>query len=138
MRRLPVVQIEGLRKVYVRRADVRAYLDARTFAKRRKYHREPGRASVGFPRQGSSAPAPLYPPGRLGNRPKEESMASLVITTRRTKSGPRYVVRYRLGGRAYPIVTAALPHAKEARARRDLVAGEIAAGRNPRTRSRRW
>lgn len=33
MRRLPVVQIEGLRKVYVRRSDVRAYLDARTFAK---------------------------------------------------------------------------------------------------------
>jgi hypothetical protein len=33
MRRLPVVSIEGLRKVYVRRADVRGYLDERTFAK---------------------------------------------------------------------------------------------------------
>jgi hypothetical protein len=33
MRRLPVVQIEGLRKVYVRRSDVAAYLDARTFLK---------------------------------------------------------------------------------------------------------
>jgi hypothetical protein len=33
MRRLPVVQIEGLRKVYVRRSDVAAYLEARTFAK---------------------------------------------------------------------------------------------------------
>jgi hypothetical protein len=33
MRRLPVVQIEGLRKVYVRRSDVIAYLEARTFAK---------------------------------------------------------------------------------------------------------
>ena len=33
MRRLPVVQIEGLRKVYVRREDVRRYLEARTFAK---------------------------------------------------------------------------------------------------------
>lgn len=33
MRRLPVVQIEGLRKVYVRRDDVRRYLEARTFAK---------------------------------------------------------------------------------------------------------
>jgi hypothetical protein len=32
MRRLPVVQIEGLRKVYVRRSDVAAYLEARTFA----------------------------------------------------------------------------------------------------------
>ena len=33
MRHLPVVQIEGLRKVYVRRADVAAYLETRTFAK---------------------------------------------------------------------------------------------------------
>ena len=33
MRRLPVVQIEDLRKVYVRRSDVAAYLEARTFAK---------------------------------------------------------------------------------------------------------
>ena len=33
MRRLPVVQIEGLRKVYVRRSDVASYLEARTFAK---------------------------------------------------------------------------------------------------------
>ena len=31
MRRLPVVSIEGLRKVYVRREDVRCYLEARTF-----------------------------------------------------------------------------------------------------------
>ena len=34
MRRLPVVAIEGLRKVYVRRADVHRYLEERTFAKR--------------------------------------------------------------------------------------------------------
>ena len=33
MRRLPVVQIEGLRKVYVQRFDVAAYLEARTFSK---------------------------------------------------------------------------------------------------------
>jgi hypothetical protein len=33
MRRLPVVQIEGLRKTYVRRDAVRSYLEARTFAK---------------------------------------------------------------------------------------------------------
>lgn len=33
IRRLPVVQIEGLRKVYVRRSDVAAYLEARTFSK---------------------------------------------------------------------------------------------------------
>jgi predicted nucleotidyltransferase len=33
MRRLPVVQIEGLRKTYVRRGDVARYLNERTFAK---------------------------------------------------------------------------------------------------------
>jgi len=33
MRRLPIVSIEGLRKTYVRREDVRRYLEARTFAK---------------------------------------------------------------------------------------------------------
>jgi hypothetical protein len=32
MRRVPVVQIEGLRKVFVRRSDVAAYIEARTFA----------------------------------------------------------------------------------------------------------
>jgi hypothetical protein len=35
MRRLPVVQVEGLRKTYVRRPDVAAYLEARTFEKDR-------------------------------------------------------------------------------------------------------
>jgi hypothetical protein len=33
MRRLPVVQIEELRKVYVRRDDVARYLEAKTFDK---------------------------------------------------------------------------------------------------------
>jgi integrase len=59
-------------------------------------------------------------------------MASLVITTRRTKSSPRYVVRYRLGGRSYPLVHGgSFRTMREARARRDLIAGELAAGRNP-------
>jgi hypothetical protein len=35
MRQLDTVQIPGLRKVYVRRSDVAAYLDERTFAKDR-------------------------------------------------------------------------------------------------------
>jgi hypothetical protein len=35
MRRLPVVSIEGLRKTYVRREDVRRYLEERTFSKDR-------------------------------------------------------------------------------------------------------
>jgi hypothetical protein len=33
MRRLPVVQIEGLRKTFVRRSDVAHYLEVRTFMK---------------------------------------------------------------------------------------------------------
>jgi hypothetical protein len=35
MRRLPIVSIEGLRKTYVRREDVAAYLEERTFSKDR-------------------------------------------------------------------------------------------------------
>lgn len=33
MRHVPVVNVEGLRKTFVRREDVRRYLDRRTFAK---------------------------------------------------------------------------------------------------------
>jgi integrase len=60
-------------------------------------------------------------------------MASAFITTRTTKRKERrFVVRYRLGGRGYPLVHGgSFRTMKEARARRDLVAGEVAAGRNP-------
>jgi integrase len=59
-------------------------------------------------------------------------MSSALITTRKTKSGPRYVARYRLGGRAYPLQHGgSFRTLKEARARRDLLAGELAGGRNP-------
>ncbi len=59
-------------------------------------------------------------------------MASLTITTRKARVGARYVVRYRLGGRAYPIVHGgSFKTLREARVRRDLIGGEIAAGRNP-------
>jgi hypothetical protein len=45
---------------------------------------------------------------------------------------PRYHVRYRLGGRAYPLVHGgSFATLREARLRRDLIAGELAAGRNP-------
>ena len=45
-------------------------------------------------------------------------MPSLTITTRKAKDGPRYAVRYRLGGRAYPIVHAgSFRTLKEAKAR---------------------
>jgi integrase len=59
-------------------------------------------------------------------------MPSLTITTRETRSGARYVVRFRLGGRAYPLVHGgSFKTLKEARARRDFIGGELAAGRNP-------
>jgi hypothetical protein len=51
-------------------------------------------------------------------------MASLTITTRQTTSGARYVVRYRLGRRRYPIVHGgSFETMREARARRDLTPG---------------
>jgi integrase len=59
-------------------------------------------------------------------------MSSLTIVTRQAQDGPRYLVRFRLGGRSYPIVHAgSFKTMKEAKARRDVVAGELAAGRNP-------
>jgi integrase len=59
-------------------------------------------------------------------------MASVFIIRRRTTSGPRYVVRFRLGGRAYPVVHGgSFARERDAKIRRDLIAGELAAGRNP-------
>jgi integrase len=59
-------------------------------------------------------------------------MATIIISRRETRSGRRYDVRYRLGGRAYPVVRAGtFKTEREAKARRDLVAGEIAHGRSP-------
>jgi hypothetical protein len=65
-------------------------------------------------------------------------MASLVITTRRTKSGPTYAVRYRLGGRAYPLVHGgSFKTLKEAKIRRDLIAGSSPLDGTPPTSSGR-
>lgn len=59
-------------------------------------------------------------------------MATVTITKRTTGSGKRYDVRYRLGGRTYPVVRAGtFKSEREAKVRRDLVAGEIARGGNP-------
>jgi hypothetical protein len=59
-------------------------------------------------------------------------MPSLAITTRRTTSGPRYVVRYRLGGRAYPVQHGgSFRTLKDAKARRDMIGGLLARGQNP-------
>ena len=45
-------------------------------------------------------------------------MASASITTRKTKDGKRFIVRFRLGGRAYPLVHGgSFRTLKEARAR---------------------
>jgi integrase len=59
-------------------------------------------------------------------------VASVNITRRKSKTGTRYVVRYRLGGRAYPIQHGgSFGRERDAKTRRDLIAGELAAGRNP-------
>ncbi|HEY3207576.1 MAG TPA: hypothetical protein VGJ58_11545 [Gaiellaceae bacterium] len=57
----------------------------------------------------------------------------VTITTRTRKGGRKtHVVRYRLGGRAWPVEHAgSFKTKREARQRRDFVAGELAAGRNP-------
>jgi integrase len=59
-------------------------------------------------------------------------MASVSIRRRETKGGTHFQVRYRLGGRAYPVEHGgSFPTMKEARTRQGLIAGELAAGRNP-------
>jgi integrase len=59
-------------------------------------------------------------------------MPSLTITTRLTKSGPRYAVRYRLGGRGWPVKHGGtFKKKKDAETRKNLIGGELAAGRNP-------
>src|SRR3954447_9938470 len=58
-------------------------------------------------------------------------MASAYLV-RRAKHGRGYVVRYRLGGRTYPVQHGGTFRTlKEAKIRRDLIAGELAAGRDP-------
>jgi hypothetical protein len=52
-------------------------------------------------------------------------MPSASITVRTTKTGRRFVVRYRLGGRTYPVEHGrSFRTLKEARARRDLITGD--------------
>lgn len=58
---------------------------------------------------------------------------SCYITVRTTKSGKRWVVRYRVGGRYSKLVHAgSFKTQKAARDRRDFVISELAAGRDPR------
>jgi integrase len=63
---------------------------------------------------------------------RARTMASVSIRRRETQSGARFQVRYRLGGRGYRLVHGgSFRTLREARLRRDFVAGELAAGRNP-------
>ena len=45
MRRLPVVQFEGIRKVYVRKDDLQRYIDGRTSTGEWRFHKEDVRVS---------------------------------------------------------------------------------------------
>jgi integrase len=59
--------------------------------------------------------------------------SAFIVTRNTEKSGRRHVVRYRRGGRGFPIVHGgSFRTLKEAKARRDLIAVELAAGRSPR------
>jgi integrase len=59
-------------------------------------------------------------------------VASASITVRTTRSGKRFVVRWRNGGRAFPLQHAgSFRTLKEAKVRRDVIGAELAAGRNP-------
>ena len=61
-------------------------------------------------------------------------MATLTIRSRTTKDGEkRYDVRYRLGGRTYGVQHGGtFETLKDAKIRRALIGGELAAGRNPK------
>lgn len=60
-------------------------------------------------------------------------MGAVHIRSRETKNGRRYQVRYRLGGRGYALLHGGVfGTLREARQRRDFIAGELAVGRDPR------
>lgn len=61
-------------------------------------------------------------------------MTAVHITVRETVKGEkRYIIRYRLGGRTFKLIHGgSFKTLREARGRRDLIAGELAAGRDPR------
>ena len=65
--------------------------------------------------------------------PSAAQMPSAFIVKRGEGPKRRFVVRFSLGGRAWPIEHGgSFKTDREARIRRDLIAGELAAGRNPR------
>jgi hypothetical protein len=59
-------------------------------------------------------------------------MSGCSITIRHRRDGPRYVVRYRIGGRDTPLTHAgSFKTLGEATLRRGLILDELAMGRNP-------
>jgi len=66
-------------------------------------------------------------------------MSHVYVTRRKTVKGERrYVVRYRWGGRGFRLVHLGSKRTeREARSLRDWAAGELTAGRDPRTELRR-
>ena len=145
MRQLPVVTFPDIRKVYVRRSDALALVEARTFLKDEvrddnaakagrlaKYHRDSGRALVERLDNAPPCPSRCILRSSRGFDHRRSHMATITISKRKTACGKRYDVRYRLGGRSYPVVRAGtFKTEREAKARHALVSGEIAHGRNP-------
>lgn len=61
-------------------------------------------------------------------------MSPAHIRKRQTKTGQRFDVRFRFGGRDSPVIHGGtFTTLRDARTRRDLIGGELAAGRDPRT-----
>src|SRR5439155_24944274 len=59
-------------------------------------------------------------------------MSGIWIRTKQTRSGPRYTPLYRRGGRAWPVEHGGtFKRRKDAEVRTAIIAGELAAGRDP-------
>ena len=79
MRRLPVVMIPGLRKVFVKRSDVAAYIAACTYSKDqvpRSSRIALGRVLVGFPDKTPPTPAPERGTLRVSGKPESRSQGN--------------------------------------------------------------
>ena len=134
MRRLPVVQVPGLRKTYVQP------LRRRRLPRGAHLHQGAGAGVKGPGTEENCYRSPRKRPARCVSSqalptPLQggDEWQAPSSSPKTTSGGRRFAVRYRLGGRAWPIQHGgSFPTMREARARRDLIAGELAAGRNPR------
>jgi integrase len=97
------VRLPGVRKLYAYRDDVRRLIAEQTSTEEKR-----------------------------DCNPHLDSVSSAFIVKRQTQSGPRWHVRYRLGGREAPLKqTGSFERERDARGRRDFVLSELAAGRDP-------